>query len=254
MIIEEVKKDTVIDFLKEKKRIDGRSFDEYRPITVEKNVISTAEGSARVRLGKTQVLVGVKVDLGVPFKDRQDEGILSVSAEFLPLASPTFEPGPPSEDSIELARVVDRGIRSSEGIDLKSLYIEEEKVWGIYVDIYILDHDGNLIDAAALASVAALDGLKIPKYIDGEVIRETSTILNFNPKPASFTYSKIGKDIIADASYVEEIARDARLTIAVTDQHVVALQKSGSGSFTKDEVMNLIDNSFKKRMDLLSYI
>ena len=254
MIVDELRKDVVIEYLKTGRRIDGRALDEYRPIVVEKNVISSAEGSARVRIGKTLVLVGVKVDAVIPFKDRPDEGVLSVSAELLPMASPTFEPGPPNEDAIELARIVDRGIRSAEAVDLKSLFIEEEKVWGVYVDIFVLDHDGNLIDAAGLATVAALDELKIPKYVDGTVVREPSMILKLKEKPLYFTYSKIGDKILTDASYVEELATDARLTISVTDKHVVAMQKGGSGAFTRDEVISLIENSFKKREKLLTYL
>lgn len=254
MIVDELKKDSVIELLKENRRIDGRALDEYRKIKVEKDILTSAEGSARVTFGDTQVLAGVKVDLSTPFKDKPDEGTLTVNAELLPLASPIFEVGPPDERAIELARVVDRGIRSSEAIDLKSLYIDEEHVWGVFVDIYVLDHDGNLVDASALAAVAALDNLRIPKYVDGKVVRETQTNLKLKEKPIFFTFSKIGNKILFDPNYAEEVATDAKLTIAVGEENVYAMQKSGKGSFTRDEIFNLIDISFKKRKELLNYI
>ncbi|MEM2174476.1 MAG: exosome complex protein Rrp42 [Candidatus Micrarchaeia archaeon] len=248
MIIEELKKDTIINLIKSGQRIDGRGFYDYREIKIEKDVLSSAEGSARVKLGNTQVLVGVKVDLSVPYPEKPNEGTLSVNAELLPLASPTFEVGPPNEDAIELARIVDRGIRSSEAIDLKSLYIEEEKVWGIYVDIYILDHDGNLIDASAIASIAALQNLKIPTYEDGKVIREKYTKIMLREIPYYFTFAKIADKIILDPNQSEEIASSSRFTISLGEM-IYAIQKGGSGSFKKREIYDMIDIAVEKKKE-----
>ena len=156
------------------KRLDARGLGDYREIKVEQGVIEKAEGSARVFLGKTEVLVGVKVETGTPFPDTPNNGVLTVNAELVPLASPTFEPGPPDENSIELARIVDRGIRESEAIDTEKLCIEAGKqVFVVFVDVYVLNHDGNLIDASALAAVAALMNTKMPNYEvkDGEVVQ-----------------------------------------------------------------------------------
>src|SRR4030065_1513192 len=105
------------------KRLDGRGLSDYREFTIEEGLIERAEGSARIRLGKTEVLVGVKVGTGAPFPDTPNEGVLTVNAELVPLASPTFEPGPPDDNSIELARIVDRGIREAKVIDTKKLCI-----------------------------------------------------------------------------------------------------------------------------------
>lgn len=89
--------------------------------------------------------------------------MLSTAAEFVPLASPDFESGPPREDAIELARVVDRGVRESEVVDIKKLVITPgEKVWIVFIDIHILDYDGNLFDAASLGALAALSTTKMP--------------------------------------------------------------------------------------------
>ena len=137
-------------------RADKRKLDEVRKVTIDTHPIEKAEGCALVTLGRTKVIAGVKLEVGTPFPDRPDEGVLMSNAEFSPISSPDFEPGPPSEESIELARVVDRGIRESGAIDVKKLCIKEnEKVWMVNVDINILDNFGNLIDAAALAASAA---------------------------------------------------------------------------------------------------
>ncbi|RLI84457.1 MAG: RNA-binding protein, partial [Archaeoglobales archaeon] len=162
-ILMEVRKDYVLSKLREGERIDGRSFDEMRSIEIKTGIIGKAEGSAYVKLGNTQVVVGVKMQIGEPFPDTPDQGIIITNAELVPLASPTFEPGPPDENAIELARVVDRGIRHSEAVDLKRLCVEEgEKVWMVFIDIWALDDDGNLMDASALAAIAALLNTTVP--------------------------------------------------------------------------------------------
>ncbi len=163
---------TVVDLILKGKRLDDRTPLDYRPMTIMLGVIDKANGSAEVYLGKTKVVAGVKVEIGTPFADRPDEGILTVNSEFVPIASPTFETGPPDENSIELARVVDRGIRESKAIDLKKLVISPgKKVFMVFVDVYVLDHDGNLIDAAAMAALGALVNAKMHafKVKDGEV-------------------------------------------------------------------------------------
>ena len=94
-------------------RIDERKFDEFRKIKIETSVIKKAEGSARILLGNTHVLVGVKLSVGTPFPDSPNEGVLIVNAELVPVASPTFDPGPPDENAIELAPITMRGFQTA---------------------------------------------------------------------------------------------------------------------------------------------
>ncbi|MGA7075914.1 MAG: hypothetical protein WBZ42_05130 [Halobacteriota archaeon] len=161
-VIAEIRKDYIYGLAKRSERADGRAFDEYRPIQVEVGLIDKAEGSARVKIGDTQVLVGVKLQPGEPFADAPDTGVIITNVELVPLASPSFEPGPPDENAIELARVVDRGVRESGAIDLSQLTLPDGKVWLIFIDVHVLDHDGNLMDAAALGALAALVNAKMP--------------------------------------------------------------------------------------------
>src|SRR3989344_3636745 len=114
------------------KRFDSRTLLEYRDIKVELNVSNKAEGSARVFLGKTEVIVGVKLQLGTPYPDSMEKGNLMVSGDLLPLASPRFESGPPGFEAIELPRLVDRAIRESGMIQLDKLVVTpKEKVWTV---------------------------------------------------------------------------------------------------------------------------
>ena len=157
--------DYIISLIKEDKRVDERKLDEYREIKITHDVSKNAEGSARCKIGDTEVIAGVKMAIGTPYPDSPDEGVIIVTAELTPIASPVFELGPPSEWATELARVVDRGIRESKFIQLDKLCIKEgEKVWNVFIDIYSINDDVNLLDAAGIGAVVALKAAKIPKY------------------------------------------------------------------------------------------
>ena len=66
-IVPEITRKSIVSLVSNDKREDGRALDEYRDISIETNVISKAEGSARVKIGGTQVIVGIKPQLGTPF-------------------------------------------------------------------------------------------------------------------------------------------------------------------------------------------
>ncbi len=253
MIIEEVKEEYIKNLLKKGKRADGRGFFDYRPVTVEKGLIENAEGSALAAVGDTKVLAGIKFEVMEPFRDRPDEGVVIVNSEFCTLAHPDFEPGPPGEKAIELARVVDRGIRSAEVVDVKKFFLEEGKVLGLFIDLWVLDHSGNLADAAALAAMAALKCTRIPKYEDGAIVRtEFSGPLETARDVVASSFEKIEGKIIADATEEEEIASEARLTLATCGEDLVcAAQKAGRAGFTAEEVLNLVDVAFEKRKELV---
>ena len=226
------------------KRLDGRELTDYREVKVEPGLVERAEGSARVRLGKTEVLVGVKIETGEPFPDTPNEGVLTVNAELVPLASPSFEPGPPDENSIELARVVDRGIRESKAIAVEELCIEPgKKVFIIFVDVYVLNHDGNLIDASCLAALAALLNTKMFNYEikDGEVkIKPGYKPLPIRNYPIAVTVAKINDKLVVDPWLEEEQVMDARLTMTIEkDGNICAIQKGGYGYFTPDQVIEV---------------
>ena len=61
--------------------------------------------------------------IGEPYPDHEDEGTMVTTMELLPLSSDEFDYGPPKIDAIEIARIVDRGIRESELIEIDKLCI-----------------------------------------------------------------------------------------------------------------------------------
>lgn len=248
-------KNYIKELMGEKTREDGRKLMEYRKIKIEKNPLSQANGSARVKLGNTEVVVGVKLDVGSPYPDSPNEGVLITSAELSPIASSEFESGPPDEQSIELARVVDRVIRESKAIQFEKLCIKpKEKVWVIFVDIEIINDDGNLFDAAAIGAVIALRNAVFPKYDKKEevVIHKefTQTKLPVVGEPVLCTFGKIGDALFLDPTLREEESMDARLSIGVINGKICAMQKGGEGTFTEKEILELVELAIKKAEEI----
>ncbi len=254
-----VERNYILTLLERGKRLDGRGLSDYRPIKIKTGIVEKAEGSALVELGNTKVVAGVKLSIGKPYDDYPNKATLIVTGELNPTASPAFRNGPPSPESIELTRVTDRIIRESECVDLEDLcIIEGEKVWTIFLDIYPLDHDGNLFDACAIAAFAALSSTKVPEIkIDemGEIEKlDTSRSIKLKEIPVSITTYKLGDFKITDPSYKEEDAGDARITIGFTEDHIVSAQKGGFGAFKSQELMDIFESSFKRSKELRSVI
>ncbi len=249
-VVPKLKYNAILNVLSKGQRIDKRSVYSYRPITVKTNVIPNAEGSALVSVGSTQVIAGVKLEIGQPYADTPNEGVLIVNAEFLPAASPTFEPGPPDENAIELARVVDRSLREPKVIALDKLcIIPGKRVWIVWLDIYVMDHDGNLLDASMLAAMAALASARIPRIVSvdpntGDVkvnrsVREDR--LPINKLVCTVTIAKIGRYLIVDPNLEEEAIANAKLAVSISeDGLIVGMQKMGMGYFTEDEVKSAV--------------
>ena len=241
IIVEHLRKQQMWDSISKGKRLDGRNLDEIRPIEIEFDIIKKANGSAKVKLGNTEVVAGVKVETGEPFEGLENKGALILSAEVLPTASPYSEPGPPDEETVELARVVDRGVRESQMIDLdKLVLIPGKTVYTIFVDCSIINADGNLFDATSYAVVSALISCKLPVFEvqDGKVIdignRQDPPITTI---PISITAVRIGDTVILDPTSEEEACMEARITITTnSDGHFTAIQKGSTGGFTIEQI------------------
>jgi len=248
----------MLEFFAKGFRLDGRKLNEFRNVQVETGISPNAEGSSRVKIGDTEVLAGVKLELGTPYPDKPDEGTIMVGAELLPLSSPDFEAGPPGIGAIELARVVDRGIREAAVIDFKRLCITPgEKAWIVVIDIISVNDDGNLFDAAALAAIAAVKNCRFPEISDGVIDYKSTTEekLPLNEESVEVTVHKIGGTIFIDPSLAEEQLSEARLTVAVTKEgDLCALQKGGDFPLVEEDIYAMIDLAVEKSKELRKLI
>jgi exosome complex component RRP42 len=248
-------KEHILKSLKKGIRYDGRKLLDYREVSVEPNATS-AEGSARVKIGATEVLVGVKLAVEVPYPDTPAEGKLMVNTELRPMANPYFESGPPGEKAIDIARVVDRGLRESKAIAPAKLCITAgEKVWSVMIDIVPLNDSGNLLDAAALGAIVALKNTRFPPIKeDGNIDWEaplTDKKLELAKEPIEVTVIKIGEFYIVDPILEEEALADTSITIAVSkDNLVYAMQKRGQTPLSVDEIDKMVEIAIEKAAEL----
>ena len=248
-----VNRKAIAKLAKQGKRLDGRALLDYRgPITVDTGVAPTAEGSARVQIGETVVIAGVKLSLEKPYPDTPEEGGIMINAELTPLSSPSYEPGPPRMKAIEIARVVDRTIREAKAIDFKKLCVKKnELVWFVAVDIVSINDAGNLFDAASLAVLAAL-GVKTMRYFVKETFAvdyksKTKKKLPLDKSPVAITVYKVGGKLLVDPTSEEEESYQARLTVGSDEKGIIsALQKGGGAPITVDDVSEMVDIALEK--------
>ncbi|MCS7098793.1 MAG: exosome complex protein Rrp42 [Sulfolobales archaeon] len=262
VITPRLKANTIANMLKRGVRSSGRTLTDYRPTDIVVGYVQNADGSALVRLGNTVVVAGVKLEVGSPYPDAPSEGALVVNAEFMPTASPTFEPGPPDENAIELARVIDRALRELKVVDMSKLAIVPgRKVWVVYVDIYVLDHDGNLVDASSIATLTALLNTTLPKVEVDELgnVRVDRSVrvspLPINNKVVTVTVARTENVLFVDPDLDEESVVETKLVIAVSDDgRIAGIQKSGSGGLAEAEVLAALDIALKTGVNLIKTV
>lgn len=147
----------ILHGIQEDCRPDGRRCFDYRQTEIETNVISNCHGSAHVRIGSTDILVGVKAELTAPSKDEPNEGMVEFSADFSANASPAFE-GHGGEAIVnELVSVLNHSVLGA--IDKSKLcVVPARSVWTLFVDILVLEFASkpNLFDASGIGVKAAL--------------------------------------------------------------------------------------------------
>lgn len=239
---------TIKKMAEDGERLDGRSMDEYREVELETDYIpTTAQGSAKVSIGDTQVIAGLSVEVEEPYPDQPNKGSIAVNAELAPMADREFESGPPGEKGTELARVVDRGIRESEAVNFEELCLEKgEKVYVIFIDLHILNNDGNLLDASALAALAALQTGYLPAYDEEEGLDHDAdgSGIPMTKEPVMVTGRKIEDQIFWDATSEEEEAQAARLSVTATaEERIVSMQKGGREEMTHAEIREIMDQA-----------
>jgi len=259
MSVAKLQAERIIEYLKQGKRFDGRTPTEFRDISVQTNISENAEGSCAVKVGKTEVYAGVKMSVIEPYADGPDKGTLSVTLELGAMADDDFDLGAPGIEAIEMARVIDRGVRESGVIDWEKLCIKSgEKVWQINLDIYAINNDGNLFDAAALAALVALSNARFPVYnaktnkIEHKFTDKKLPLIKENMS-FNLTVHKVGDQFVLDASLEEEDISDYRLSIALADNkgepRITAMQKGKSGAISEsdmEKILNLVESNFKE--------
>eukprot|EP00128_Syssomonas_multiformis_P018211 Colp12_sorted_trinity150504_noHs@17687 len=97
----------IINGIEQDIREDGRRRKDYRHFTIETGVVSNTNGSARLRLGSTDILVGVKAEIGEPTIESPHNGRVVVSVDCSATSSPSFEGRGGELLSLELSQALE---------------------------------------------------------------------------------------------------------------------------------------------------
>jgi exosome complex component RRP45 len=137
-----------------------------------------------------------------------------------------------------LSRILEKAIRRSSALDTESLcIIAGSKCFSLRADVHILDHDGNLIDAACIALIAALQHFKRPDVeVKGEKVtvftsREREPVplsMLHHPLCVTFSYFDAGAIVLQDATLAEEQVREGEVIITMNrNEEICQIAKYG---------------------------
>nr|XP_015823820.2 exosome complex component RRP43 [Nothobranchius furzeri] len=246
-------------FLKENCRPDGRELSEFRSTTLNIGSISTADGSALVKLGNTTIICGIKAELTNPTVDAPGKGYIVPNVDLPPLCSSRFRPGPPGEQAQAASQFIADIIESSEVIKKEDLCIGRGKLcWVLYCDIMCLDYDGNILDACVVALLAALKTTQLPEVT---INKETSAPeVNFEKKhklsihrhPVSVSFCIFDDSIlIVDPTAEEESLSTARLTVVMDEEdQLCSLHKPGGTPLSGEKLQECIKRATARKGEI----
>ncbi|KAK9536554.1 hypothetical protein VZT92_006327 [Zoarces viviparus] len=250
-------------FLKENCRPDGRELSEFRTTTLNIGSISTADGSALVKVGNTTVICGIKAELTNPTVEAPGKGYIVPNVDLPPLCSSQFRPGPPGEQAQAASQFIADVIQSSEVIQTEELCIERGKLcWVLYCDLMCLDYDGNVLDACIVALLAALKNTQLPEVTistetsSPEVNLEKRRGLHIHKHPVGASFCVFDDSIlIVDPTAEEESLSTAHLTV-VTDEEdrLCIVHKPGGTSLSGEKLQECINRATARQREIQKLI
>ena len=232
-------------FLDREVRPDGRALRECRRTEVRTDCVSTADGSANVRMGATTVLCGIKLEVAAPRSPNVKDGFVEISVILSPLCSASYhslslyESDAVSQSAAALSRALCDIVVGSGMFSLSSLCIESERaVWKLCVDVLCVCDDGNVFDVALIAVAAALRSLRIPSTVFAKDKKEVliddgsapyALALSFDLLP--LTLAVLDGKLIADPTRDEQSLADDLIRVVLTDKGDLAhIHKHGKGA------------------------
>uniref|UniRef100_A0A3B5PZG1 Ribosomal RNA-processing protein 43 n=1 Tax=Xiphophorus maculatus TaxID=8083 RepID=A0A3B5PZG1_XIPMA len=240
-------------FLKENCRPDGRELSEFRTTTLNIGSISTADGSALVKIGNTTIICGIKAELANPTADAPGKGYIVPNVDLPPLCSSRFRPGPPGEQAQAASQFIADVIeRCDQHVTTVCL------CWVLYCDIMCLDYDGNILDACIIALLAALKNTQLPEVTvnketcSPEVNLEKRQRLRIHKHPASASFCVFDDSIlIVDPTAEEESLSTAHLTV-VTDEEgrLCSVHKPGGSSLSREKLQDCITRATARQREI----
>ncbi|OCH94510.1 hypothetical protein OBBRIDRAFT_769588 [Obba rivulosa] len=248
-------------FLEENIRPDGRELDEWRDVSVHMGSISTADGSALVRLGDTTVVCGVKAEITEPELDSPEEGFIVPNLDLPAICSPKFKPGPPTEEAQVMSDRLNDVLVTAGVVSPSSLCIQPGKAaWVLYIDATCINYDGNAFDATLLAMVAALRNTRLPRArFDEETgrtvcSRKVQEPLQIGRLPIAMTFGIFdGMHVLSDPTSFEEPLLDTVMSVTMDDDGgLVSVTQVGLGVIGKQDILPQCITAAKYRCSILA--
>ncbi|KAG8452758.1 hypothetical protein GDO86_004521 [Hymenochirus boettgeri] len=246
-------------FLKENCRPDGRDLSEFRTTTINVGSITTADGSALVKLGNCTVVCGIKAEFTAPPSDAPNKGYIVPNVDLTPLCSSNFRPGPPGEEAQVASQFIADVIDNSQMLLKEDLCISSGKLaWVLYCDLICLDYDGNLLDACTCALVAALKNVMLPSVqineANGlaEVDLKKKSALKILKHPIATSFAVFDDTfLLVDPTGEEEILATGLLTVVVDeDERLCALRKPGGSALSAEKLHDCISRSVARHKEV----
>lgn len=250
-------------FLKENCRPDGRELIEFRTTTLNIGSISTADGSALVKIGNTTVICGIKLEFATPSVEAPNKGYVVPNVDLPPLCSSGFRHGAPGEQAQAASQFVADVIESSGVVNPEDLCIERGKLcWVLYCDLMCLDYDGNLLDACILALLAALKNAQLPEVTinketsQPEVNLKTRTPLQVHRHPIGSSFCVFDNAVlIVDPTAEEERLSTAQLTVVTDeDQRLCSVHKPGGTALSGERLQECISRAQRRHGEMRKLI
>lgn len=246
-------------------RIDGRGRLDYRPFVLETGLFSQTNGSARLKLDTTDIVVGVKVEVGEPDPVTPKWGRLQFNVECAPSVSPEFEGRGGDELNLDLTRIIERIFVSKDAIDLSKLCIYPgQKCWVLFVDVMVMEYGGNLIDAIAMCIRAALRSTRIPKVTveEGKKVGMYELHVSDDPEdcftlavdnvPITVTLTQIGQSYVVDTTAEEECLQNSSKIVFAINKKGNLCMIDMNGGFVEPHILKLmIKNAIQIGFELL---
>ncbi|MDQ0713677.1 ribonuclease PH [Streptomyces luteogriseus] len=220
-------------------RIDGRTPQQLRPITIERGWSKHAEGSVLVSFGDTKVFCTASVTEGVPrWRKGSGEGWVTAEYSMLPRATNTRGDRESVKGRIggrthEISRLIGRSLRAV--IDYKALGENT-----IVLDCDVLQADGGTRTAAITGAYVAL--------ADAVAWAQGRKLIKAGRKPLTGTVSAVSVGIVGgvpllDLCYEEDVKADTDMNVVCTgDGRFVEVQGTAEAEpFARDELNALLD-------------
>ncbi|MEU3194391.1 MULTISPECIES: ribonuclease PH [Streptomyces] len=220
-------------------RIDGRTAEELRPVTIERGWSKHAEGSVLVSFGDTRVLCTASLTEGVPrWRKGSGEGWVTAEYAMLPRATNTRGDRESVRGRIggrthEISRLVGRSLRAV--VDYKALGENT-----IVLDCDVLQADGGTRTAAITGAYVAL--------ADAVAWAQERKLVKAKAKPLTGTVAAVSVGIVdgvpmLDLRYEEDVRAETDMNVVCTgDGRFVEVQGTAEGEpFAREELNGLLD-------------